>query len=174
MPNMALCEWLRGGKTLVSPYLKIAGALTFAVTPFAAPAQPLPAAPSLAPAATASPNWSAVERFYTSRQDAPLWQANPEAQAQVLATLRESTVDGFARGPEVATQAEALIARGAAGDKLAARQAELLLTEGWVSYMQSLATPIANMIYGDNWVRPRVPTADITLYRLRTAPDLAA
>jgi L,D-transpeptidase YcbB len=159
---------------LVSPYLKIAGALSFAMTPVAAMAQPLPAVPSPAPIALPSPNSAAVERFYASRKDAGLWLTNPEAQAQVLATLRESTVDGFTRGPEVATQAEALIARAAAGDTAAASQAERLLTEAWVGYMQFLSTPIANMIYGDNWVRPRAPSADNVLYRLQTAPNLAA
>ncbi|HMI40631.1 MAG TPA: hypothetical protein VK485_05320, partial [Sphingomicrobium sp.] len=122
----------------------------------------------------ASPNAAAVERFYASRKNASLWLTNPEAQAQVLTTLRESTVDGFTRGPEVATQAEALIARATAGDTAAARQAELLLTDAWVSYMQSLATPIANMIYGDNWVRPRVPSANDVFSRLQYSPNLAA
>ena len=159
---------------MVSPYLKIAGALSFAVTPVAALAQPLPAAPSPAPVAMASPNAAAVERYFASRKDAGLWLTNPEAQAQVLATLRESTVDGFKRGPEVATQAEALIARATAGDTAAARQAELLITEAWVSYVQSLSRPIPNMIYGDNLVQPRVPSAENVLGRLHSESNLAA
>jgi len=174
MSNMALYGRLTGGKTLVSPYLKIAGALSFAVTPVAAAAQPLPIAPSPAPVVMASPNAAAVERFYASRKNAGLWLTNPEAQAQVLTTLREATVDGFKRGPEAAAQAEALIAQATAGDTAAARQAELLLTEAWVGYIQSLSTPIANMIYGDNFVRPRVPSADNVLGRLHAAPNLAA
>ena len=133
-----------------------------------------PPAPSLGPHRRASPTAAAVERFYASRNDAGLWLTNPEAQAQVLATLRESPVDGFKRGPEVAAQAEALIARAAAGDTAAARQAEHLLTEAWVEYVQVLSTPIANMIYGDNWVRPRAPTADNVFSRLQHAPNLAA
>lgn len=158
---------------LVSPYLKVAGALSVAVTPVVALAQPLPAAPSPA-IAMASPNSAAIERFYASRSNAGLWLTNPEAQAQVLTTLRESTLDGFQRGPEAAAQAEALIARANAGDTAAARQAERLLTEAWVGYVQSLSTPIANMIYGDNFVRPRVPSADNVLGRLHSESNLAA
>ena len=171
---MALCAWLTGGKTLVSPYLKFAGALSVAVTPVAAVAQPLPIAPSPAPMVMASPNSAAVERFYASRSDKGVWLTNPEAQAQVLSTLRESVVDGFQRGPEAAAQAEALIARANAGDAAAARQAERLLTEAWVSYVQSLSRPIPNMIYGDNFVRPRTPSAENVLGRLHSEANLAA
>src|SRR3990170_3741450 len=173
MSDMALCEWLTGGKTLVSPYFRIAGALSIAAAPFAAQAHILPAQPA-APMAMPSPTTAAVERFYASRKNAGLWLTNPEAQAQVLTTLRESVVDGFKRGPEAAAQAEALIARAAAGDTAAARQAEILLTEAWVGYVQSLSTPIANMIYGDNYVRPRVPSADNVLGRLHSETNLAA
>ena len=159
---------------MVSPYLKIAGALSFAVTPVAALAQPTSPMPLLAPVAQASPHAAAVERFYASRNDAGLWLTNPEAKAQVLATLRESPVDGFKRGPEVAAQAEALIAQAAAGNTAAARQAELLLTGAWIEYLQMLSRPIANMIYGDKWVRPSAPTADTVFSRLQHAPSLAA
>lgn len=158
---------------MISPYLKIAGALSFAVTPVAAQAQPVAAAPSSSSFA-ASPTSAAVERLYASRKDAGLWLTNPEAQSVVLATLRESVVDGYSRGPEVAAQVEALIAKAAAGDTAAARQAELLITEAWVGYVQSLSTPIAGMIYGDNWVRPRVPSADNVLGRLNSESNLAS
>ena len=157
---------------MVSPYLKFAGALAFAVTPVVA--QPLPAAPSPAPMVMASPNAAVVERFYASRKNAGLWLTNAEAQAQVITTLREASVDGFKRGPEVAAQAEALIARANAGDTAAGSQAERLLTEAWVSYVQFLSTPIANMIYGDNFVRPRVPSAENVLGRLHSEANLAA
>ena len=158
---------------MVSPYLKIAGALAVAVTPIAAQAQIMPAAPS-APMLMASPNAAAVERFYASRKNNGLWLTNAEAQAQILTTLRESVVDGYKRGPEAAAQAEALIARAAAGDTAAAGQAERLLTEAWIGYIQSLARPIPNMIYGDNFVKPRVPSAENVLGRLHTEANLAA
>src|SRR5215216_5348731 len=64
-----------------------------------------------APAPVAAPvivrNFTPVDRFYSARKDAPLWMSNREAQVALIQLLRDAPIDGFTRGPALATQIEA-------------------------------------------------------------------
>src|SRR6187200_2766598 len=51
-----------------------------------------------------------IDRFYSARKDALLWMSNREAQVALIQLLRDAPIDGFARGPALATQIEAAIA----------------------------------------------------------------
>lgn len=114
-----------------------------------------------------------VDRFYSARNDAPLWMANREGQIALLNLLRESPIDGFARGPDVATQIEAQISAAQLGNPAAAKTAERMMSQALIDYTQSLYLPVQGMTYGDNWVRPHVPTGETVLAMAAHAPVLA-
>src|SRR3954470_4580560 len=78
-----------------------------------------------------------VNGFYASRGSRPLWLANgpnnPAAQ-ELIRILRRAPLDGYANGPAMASQAEALMARASTGDRDALFDADRLLSTGWVQY----------------------------------------
>lgn len=99
--------------------------------------------------------------------------SNREGQLALIDLLRESPIDGFTRGPELAAQIEAKIAAAQGGDAAAMKAAERLMSQSLIDYVQSLHQPIAGMEYGDNWVRPHVPTGESILALAARAPVLA-
>lgn len=115
-----------------------------------------------------------VDRFHADRKDAPLWLRDAAATDQLLTLLRTSAIDGFAAGPALAAEADALVARARSGDSAAAKAAERLLSSAWLSYVEVLYSPVPGVIYGDPWVRPKVPPPAYSLQQLARAPSLAA
>lgn len=87
--------------------------------------------------------------------------------------LRDAPIDGFTRGPALATQIEAAIATAQAGNPAAATSADRLMSQALIDYVQSLYTPVPGMTYGDNWVRPKPPSGKRFALAAR-APSLAA
>ncbi|HEX6660358.1 MAG TPA: L,D-transpeptidase family protein [Sphingomicrobium sp.] len=135
----------------------LAGAAFSALMILATPAQAAttPGAPF---AMFANP---AVDAFYASRHDAPLWLADgPDSAAarDLIQILRRSSIEGYADGPAFASQAEALLARADAGDRSALLEADRLLSTGWVNYVATLRRPPAGMIYAEQWIAPRAET----------------
>ena len=131
----------------------LTGAACAALMGFAAPAfgasdpQVPGAAIHAAPAAA-----QAVDAFYASRGGAPLWLAdgpNSVAANDLIRTLERASLDGFSQGPEMAAQAQALIARGQAGDAAALNAADRLLSTAWIEYVQALQRPTEGMTYAD-------------------------
>ncbi len=133
--------------------------------------QPVPA-PVVAPPVVR--NYTPVDRFYSARKDALLWMSNREAQVALIQLLRDAPIDGFTRGPALATQIEAAITTAQAGNAAAASSADRLMSQALIDYVQSLYTEIPGMTYGDKWVRPRVPTGESILATAARAPSLAA
>ncbi len=133
--------------------------------------QPVPV-PVVAPVVVR--NFTPVDRFYSARKDALLWMSDREAQTALIQLMRDAPVDGFTRGPELATQIEAAIATAQLGSSAAAASADRLMSQSLIDYVQSLYTPISGMTYGDNWVRVKVPTGESILATAARAPSLAA
>lgn len=131
-----------------------------------APPPPPPPAPVFVPS-------TPIDRFYAARKDSLLWMANRDAQVALIELLRESPIDGFARGPQLATEIETKIAAAQAGDPVAAKAADRTMSQALIDYVQSLYQPIAGMEYGDKWVRPFVPTGESVLALASRAPVLA-
>jgi murein L,D-transpeptidase YcbB/YkuD len=119
-------------------------------------------------------NFTPIDRFYSARKDAPLWMTNREAQVALIQLLRDAPIDGFTRGPALATQIEAAIAAAQPGNTAAATSAERLMSQSLVDYVQSLYTPVPGMTYGDNWVRAKPPSGESILATAAHAPSLAA
>lgn len=118
-------------------------------------------------------NGALVDRFHAGRNEAPLWLRDVGATDQLLALLRTATVDGFAAGPALAVEAEAQVVRARAGDAAASKSAERLLSSAWLRYLDVLYAPVPGVIYGDAWVRSRVPPPAYSLQQLAKAPSLA-
>jgi murein L,D-transpeptidase YcbB/YkuD len=120
---------------------------------------------------------SGVGAFYASRNGAPLWVANgPNSRAarEVIEVLKRASVEGLSSGPAIASQAEALLARAATGDRGALIEADRVLSNGWVQYAQLLRRPPAGMVYAEQWVAPRSQSAQEALSVAAAAPSLDA
>ena len=152
-----------------------AGAACAALVGAAQPA--LGATPLLPNGAIAAPGaHQAVGAFYASRSGAPLWLKSPSTVAaarEFISVLRRAPLDGFASGPALAAQAEAMLARAASGDAAARNSAEHLLSSAWTLYVGSLQTPPPGMTIADSWVAPRRDTPGQILARAAAAPSLA-
>jgi L,D-transpeptidase YcbB len=134
----------------------------------------LPPQPIAAQAYTVN---QAVNTFYASRRNAPLWLragADSSAARELIGNLQRASLDGFPNGPTFALQAQALLGRAQAGDPAALRAADRLLSAAWVLYAQALQRPPAAMTYADKWAAPRRDTPYDILARAAAAPSLAA
>ena len=132
------------------------------------------ASPSAISAGSLAPD-VAVDRFAAERGGQPIWLRDgidSPAVTQLLSVLREAPLDGFAKGPELAGAAEALLVRARAGDRAAASEAERLLSSAWVLYVQALHWPTSGMIYADPSLAPRIPSPAEVLARLVSAPSV--
>ena len=119
----------------------------------------------------------AVDAFYASRGGAPVWLrsgADSRAARELMGILVRAPLDGLDNGPELAAQAQALMARAQTGDPAALAAADRVLSAAWVSYVQTLQRPPSGMIYADQWVMPRQDSPMQILQRAATAPSLAA
>ncbi len=148
-------------------------ALLISATPAIASAEPSGAASAAASAAAGAGN--VVQSFYEARRNAPLWLrgAMPTPAAlQLIGRLKQSQLDGFTTGPELAARSEAALARARSGDPAAVMEAEFLLSSAWVAYAQALGWPAAGMEYGDQYLSPRIQSPEEILQRAAHAPSL--
>ena len=116
----------------------------------------------------------AVTAFYASHGGGPLWLKNGSAARELIGVLQRASLDGYASGPAIAAQAQALLARANAGDTAARDAADRLLSSAWVRYVEALQTPPAGMVYADQWVMPRRTSPATILAQAAAAPSLAA
>ena len=156
----------------------LAGAACAALTAIPAPALAAAAAtnPEL-PAPGAAVGDQAISAFYASRGGAPLWfrgSTQTNAASALMAVLQKAPLDGLPSGPALALQAQSLMARASTGDAAALTQADRLLSNAWISYVQTLQRPPAGMTYADKWVAPRQDTPAQILVKAAAAPSLAA
>jgi murein L,D-transpeptidase YcbB/YkuD len=119
----------------------------------------------------------AVDAFYATRGGAPLWLrsgADSGAARELIGVLERAPLDGFASGPIIAAQAQALMTRAQARDAAALRDADRLLSLGWVSYVQKLQRPPTGMIYADPAATPHALGASQILGNAADAQSLLA
>jgi len=134
------------------------------------------ALPSAAIQPASLPTAGAVTAFY-SKWSAPMWfrggVANPAA-GRLVAILKRAQFDGLASGPQLASQAEAAIARASTAKSDDVMAAEQALSSAWVLYVQALKRPTPNMIYGYSVLAPQNTRADQILLTAAAAPSLEA
>jgi murein L,D-transpeptidase YcbB/YkuD len=160
-------------------YRILAGAAAAALTVLCVPVSAATAAEIAAAAVSSSPAnaSSPVDAFYASRRGAPLWLrsgGDSAAARELIGVLKQAPLDGFAAGPALAAQAQALLANAQSGDPTAIATADRLLSAAWVAYVQALQTPPPGMTYADRWVAPRRDSPSQILARAAYAPSLAA
>jgi murein L,D-transpeptidase YcbB/YkuD len=115
-----------------------------------------------------------ISRFYTASKNAPIWFRSGQADAgPILVTiLRRAPLDGFARGPQLAADVEAALAKVQANPS-ASLEAEYVMSSAWIAYVQAIHAPTPGMLYGEKWVTPVVPSSFQVLRQALNAPSLA-
>jgi murein L,D-transpeptidase YcbB/YkuD len=115
-----------------------------------------------------------ISRFYNASKNAPIWFRSGQAEAApLLATiLKRSAIEGFSRGPQLAAEVEAAIAKAQSGDPAALQAADRALSSAWIAYVQAIHKPTPGMLYGEKWVTPVVPTSFAILGKALRAPSL--
>jgi murein L,D-transpeptidase YcbB/YkuD len=160
-------NWIRAGVAFAALAVLPAPALAAAA---ASPELP-------APGSYGAPADVAVSSFYATRGGAPLWLrggAQTNAATTLIGALEKAQLDGFPGGPALAMQAQSLMARASTGDPAALSQADRVLTNAWILYVQALQNPPAGMTYADKWAAPRRDTPAQILAKTAAAPSLAA
>jgi len=116
-----------------------------------------------------------ISRFYTASKNAPIWFRAGQAEAgpMLVNILRRAPLDGFARGPQLATDVEAALAKAQTGDPAAVQAAERVLSGAWISYVQAIHAPTPGMLYGEKWVTPVVPSSFAVMRQALNAPSLS-
>ena len=146
-------------------------ALTLVSTTVAAQVTTTPAS---LPAVSSLQSSDDISRFYNASKNAPIWFRSGQAEAApLLATiLKRSAIEGFTRGPQLAAEVEAAIAKAQGGDPTALQAADRALSVAWIAYVQALHKPTPGMLYGEKWVTPVVPTSFAILGKALRAPSL--
>ncbi|MCL6697869.1 L,D-transpeptidase family protein [Sphingomonas sp. NSE70-1] len=116
-----------------------------------------------------------ISRFYNASKNAPIWFRSGQVEAAPLlaSVLKRSAIEGFTRGPQLAAEVEAAIAKAQTGDPAALQAADRTLSVAWIAYVQALHKPTPGMLYGEKWVTPVVPTSFSILGKALRAPSLA-
>lgn len=117
---------------------------------------------------------SDISRFYTVSKDAPIWFRSGQADAgpALVVILRRAPLDGFARGPQLATDVEAALAK-AQGNPGASLEAEYVMSSAWIAYVQAIHAPTPGMLYGEKEVTPVAPSSFQILREALNAPSLS-
>lgn len=134
----------------------------------AAPLQAQAVPPTPAPAA--APAYDDIQLFYLAHPGLSVWLANDDGRAaatKLVALLKDSRMDGFDQGPQLATSVAAALTRGSAGD-------DAIISAAWVRYVQALKAPVKGVTFGDPALQPKPPTAGTILSAAMAAPSLAA
>lgn len=151
----------------------IFSALAALAVPASANAQAAPAAAIAQPAVLQAHD--DIARFYTASNNAPIWFRSGQAEAgpTLVNILRRAPIDGFSRGPQLASDVEAALAKAQTGDPAAVQAAERVLSAAWIAYVQALHAPTPGMLYGEKWVTPSAPSSFAVLRKALHAPSLA-
>lgn len=124
--------------------------------------------------AVAIPVSPEVAAAYDTFRIQPIWFHNgvaTPAVGQLVSILRRAPFDGFAEGPQLATQIEAL-AGEVAGNASLAPMSDRMLSSAWVQYIKSLRRPTPGMIYAYRTLRPQGTRAEDILLTMAAAPSL--
>lgn len=139
------------------------------------PAFAQPIAPVLPAAATPSmPIASDVAAAYDTYHLKPIWfrgGADDSAIKQLTAILRRASFDGFAEGPQLATEIDALSPDVRTNPALS-DTADRMLSSAWVRYVQSLKRPTEGMTYAFPILQPQGTRTDEILLTASSAPSL--
>ena len=151
---------------------------TSAILALALIAVPAGGAAQVAPAAASAPAMTGnddISRFYSASKNAPIWFRSGQAEAgpALVEILRRSPIEGFSRGPALAAEVEAALAKAQTGDPAAVQAAERTLSAAWIAYIRAIHAPTPGMLYSEKWVTPAPPSSFAILRQALHAPSLA-
>jgi murein L,D-transpeptidase YcbB/YkuD len=135
-----------------------------------------PIAPPTAPAPTSIPIAGDVAAAYDTYHVKPIWfrpGGGDVAVAQLVAILKRAGFDGFADGPQLASQVQAIAAQ-TGNDPASRPEAERMLSTAWVRYVQALRRPTDGMFYAFPILKPQGTRAEDILLTAAAAPSLAS
>jgi L,D-transpeptidase YcbB len=153
-------------------FLSVGAAALAAAGPATSQVSVSPAAGS---ASASVPVSSSVAAFYDTYRTQPIWFRNgPDnpALTQLVNVLQRAPFDGFAAGPQLASQAQAAIAQARSGKAADWTTAERTLSAIWVQYVQALKRKTPGMIYAYPVLEPQGTRADQILLTAAAAPSL--
>src|SRR5688500_20359227 len=106
--------------------LKSATFAALALTSGTVSAQSVSGLPAI-PQSSLAASYDDYARFYAASKNAPIWFRSGQAEAgpALINILRRSTIEGFTRGPQLAAEVEAALARAQTGDPAALLEAEI-------------------------------------------------
>lgn len=128
---------------------------------------------STAPASAASSVAAAYDTYHIQ----PIWfrkGVNEAAVARLAQILQRAPFDGFAEGPQLATQVQAAVAQARSGNATDVAAAERMLSGAWLQYVQWIKRPTAGMIYAYKFLKPRGSDAEQILLTTAAAPSVEA
>ena len=97
-----------------------------------------------------------------------------QAADRLIRLLEFADFEGYAEGPAIAAQAQALQARAEGGDAAAAAQLAELLDRGYLDYVTTLQSPVMRVEYGDPYQMPARFSRGDHMKLLDHAPSLSA
>ena len=121
------------------------------------------------------PAAASVAAYYATYGSKPIWLRSgydDPAVGQLTAILQRAPFDGFAQGPQLATQVQTAVAQARSGNPADIAAAERMLSAAWVSYVQAIKRPTAGMIYAYPVLKPQGSNADEILLTAAAAPSL--
>jgi murein L,D-transpeptidase YcbB/YkuD len=136
-------------------------------------AQPVAPAPATAPATSfAVP--ADIAAVYDTYRIQPIWTRHgldEAAVAQLVSILQRAPFDGFAEGPQLATQVQEAAAQARA-NPVALADADRVFSAAWVRYVQAIKRPTTGMIYAYAALKPHGTGPDQILLTAAAAPSL--
>lgn len=154
----------------------LAASAVFTTSPLAAQKQSTGPAPSAIPAAALPSVPRDIKDVYSTFRISSIWLKagldNP-AVGQLVSILQRAPFDGFAEGPQLAIDVKAAI-EAARASPAAADNADQVLSNAWVRYVQALRKPTRGMIYAYAAMTPRGTSAQDIILTASAAPSLTS
>ncbi len=131
--------------------------------------------PAPAVAAAADPSAAGVASFYRARGGAPLWFAprSGAAAQQLLQLLSTASADNLDPRRYDTNRLARLVQVASRGNPAAIQQAEMRLSQAFVTYVRDQKRDPGGIIYVDRELRPSAPSAATILGQAATAPSLS-
>lgn len=104
------------------------------------------------------------------------WVGTSEGRAAanlLIERLRTADLEGFAQGPAYAAQAADLLGQADTGVEGAAGQANAVLSNALAAFVMHIQSPVADVLYGGDWLRPQPMSRDHILGYARSAQSLS-
>jgi murein L,D-transpeptidase YcbB/YkuD len=164
------------GQAPVHFYRNLSGVvagLIFAAVPLSAAHATAAAAAPVQPARVGQ----TVDDFYRARNGAPLWLAPTagDAAEQLLSLLSSANLDGLDPGKYHVEALQQALQASRSGNKKGVQSADRMLSDAFVAYVSDLRSdPGLGILYVDDALKPKPPTALADLLYAANAPSLSA